>query len=127
SHVVADSLAGDASLTVVLCLRTAPTGLGAGTADRDDRPTLGILGHDLVSRDMVATVQRRLAALVLDLAGGDDGFHLAADVDQDFLAIDEHDRAFDQLTTAQLRVLRLFVLFEQRAHVLGGAAYLRTW
>ena len=122
-----DHLAGDDFLGVLLALQITPADLGAGTIDGDDRTTLGVLGHDHDGRDVVAAVQRGLAALVLDLARGDHGFHLAADVDQDLLPIDEHDGALDELTTAQLRVLRLFVLFEQRAHahILGVAAYLR--
>jgi hypothetical protein len=75
---------------------------------------------------MVAPMQRWLAALILDFAGGKNSFHLAADIDQDLVPIDEHNGALDQLTTMQLRVLRFFVLFEQRAHVLGGAVYLRA-
>ena len=66
--------------------------------------------------------QRGLAALVLNLACGNDGFHLAADIDQDLFPIDEHNRALNKLPAAQLGVLRLFVLLEQRTHthVLGG-------
>ena len=77
---------------------------------------------------MIAALQRHLTALILELSGGDDGFHLAADIDQDLVPIDEHNRAFDKLTTAQLGVLRFFVLFEQRthAHVLGVVAELRA-
>src|SRR5207247_10749121 len=74
----------------------------------------------------ISALQGQLAALVLDLTGRNDGFHLAADIDQDLLAIDEHNRTLDQLTTTELRVLRLFVLFEQRAHILGVVAGLRA-
>ena len=63
--------------------------------------------------------------LVLDLTGRDDGFHFAADIDQDLVPIDEHDRTVHELTAPKLGVLGLFVFFEQRAHILGHVADLR--
>ena len=63
---------------------------------------------------------------IVQLTRGDDSFHFATNVDQDFVPIDEHNGTIDKLTTAQLSVLRFFVLFEQRAHVLGVAAELRA-
>src|SRR6266852_3044707 len=107
-------------------LQVTPADLGAGAIDRDDRPTVRVFGNDDDRRDVVSALQRQLATLVLDLTGGDDGFHFAADVDQDLVTVDEHDRALNQLTTPQLGVLRLFVLFEQCAHVLGVVAELRA-
>jgi hypothetical protein len=61
-------------------------------------------------------------------ARGDHGLHLAADIDENLVAIGKHDRAFHKLTPPQLGVLRLFVLFQQRAHshVLGVVAELRA-
>ena len=121
-----DHFAGDDFLGVLFGLQVTPADLGARTVDRDHRSALGVFGHDDHGRHVVAPSQRHLAALVLELAGGDHGFHLAADIDQDLLSIDEHDRPFDELAAAQLRVLRFFVLFEQRAHILGGVTYLRV-
>src|SRR5215467_2896910 len=75
---------------------------------------------------MITASQAGFAALVLDLTGRDDGFHLAADINQDLVTIDEDHSTLNQLASAELGVLRLFVFFEQRAHILGGAAYLRA-
>ena len=94
-----DHLAGDDLLVVLLRLQVAPADLGARAIDRDDRPPVGVLGHDDDRRHVVAARQRQLTALVLDLTRGDDGFHLAANVDQDLVAIDEHHGAFDKLAS----------------------------
>jgi hypothetical protein len=71
-------------------------------------------------------MQRDVAVFVERFARGNDGFHLAADIDEDLVAIGKHNGAVHELTTPQLCVLRLFVLFEQRAHshVLGVVAEL---
>src|SRR4030088_3260301 len=124
--VVVDHLAGDDLFGVLLDLQITPADFGAGAIDRDDRPTVGVFGDDDNRGDVVSPLQRQLTPFVLDFTSSDDGFHLAADVDQDLVAIDEHDRALDQLTTPQLGVLRLFVLFEQCAHILGVVAELRV-
>src|SRR5207244_4766321 len=102
AFVVIDDLAGDDLFGILLRLQVAPADLGPGAIDRDDGPTVRVFGDDDNRRHVVAALQRQLTALVLDLTGGDDGFHLAADVDQDLIAIDEHNCALDQRTTAQL-------------------------
>ncbi len=77
-------------------------------------------GHDHDRGDVVAALEW-LLALSLDLAAGEDRLHLAADVDQDVVPVDEYHDPIDQLAAAQLGVLALFVLFEQGTHVLGTA------
>src|SRR5262252_9381877 len=129
--VVVDHVAGDDLFGVLLGLQVAPADLRACSVDGDDRAALGVLGNDDHRGHMITTAQRKLAAVVLDLTGGNDGLHFAADVHQNLFTIDEDDAALDQLTATELRVLCLFILFEQRAHahVLGRAAGLsaRLW
>src|SRR5207245_1764177 len=95
--VVVDDLAGDDLLGVLLDLQVAPAVFCPRAVNRNNRAALGVLGHDDDGGDVVSALQGELAALVLDLTGGDDGFHLAADVHQDLVAVDEHHAALDQL------------------------------
>src|SRR5207244_8447562 len=116
TFVVIDDVAGDDLFGVLFGLQIAPAELSPGAIDRDDGATLGVFGHDDHRGHLVPAVQRELTSFVLDLTGRDHGFHLAADIDQDLFTVDEHHRALDKLAASRLGVLRLFFLFEHRAH-----------
>ncbi len=117
-----DHLALTTLLDVLLGLQVTPADLGrARLIEMTGRPS-AFSGTMTTAETWSPRCERWLARARLNLAGRDDGFHLAADVDQDLVPVDEHDSPRRPARhVAAGCAATLFVLFEQRAHthVLG--------
>ena len=135
-HEAADAAVDDEAALVVVddrgvddrprleqLLHRAPLALEAGAAEREDDVALGRLRLEHVHEDDVADAELRLrlGVAAVELAVADDAFRLRADVDQDLVLVDAHDRAFDHV--AVLEALDVGVLLgEQLLHRRGLGA-----
>src|SRR5262245_26217810 len=101
-----DDLAGDRLAGLRGTLDALPCELEARALLREDEPPFGVLlgEHErvdlLADRDLVGGVDRPTNG---ELGDGDDALRLVADVDENLVLVDAHDRAVDDLALVYLR------------------------
>ena len=118
--VVVDDRRLDDDARLELLLHRAPLPLEARSAEREDHVALRRLRLQDVDQDGVAHRQRGggLGVAAVELAVADDAFALRPDVDQDLVAVDSDDRAFDDV--AVLEAADLGILLGQELLHRGG-------
>ncbi len=100
-----------------LLLHRAPFALEAGAAQGQDDVTLGRLGLEHVHEHHVPDGERGLGLGVAteELAVADDALGLRADVDEDLVLVDPHDRAVDHVPVLEALDVRV-LLGEELLH-----------
>lgn len=99
-----DDRAGDDTVGLLDLLDVAPGALVLGALLREDQTTLLVLLLQDEGFDAVAHVDDlRRVDVVLDgeLARGDDTLGLVPDVEEDLVAVDLHDGAFDEVSVVE--------------------------